>query len=305
MPFGLFADYYFYNINKCQNLISRIMTCKYCLAPINDNSKFCSQCGRECDLTSSTNLHKQYEILNEEGHNPDKFMNSHDVDFNSSASNNTTIDAVALSKTKYDSTAIAFGVILLICSLAFYRFGGQVNLGFSLLILFARIGVAYWCSSKAKELNRNIGVWSTFGFFLPSIALIIIGLLNEVIYPDNYYSLPSKEKSAINNNLAFKKASQDDFDLALKFSNLSVAQDPENHVAIFTRGYIKYYLGEYYDAIVDFNKSLAIDNSESAKYYYRGSTYREINLLDEAKKDLEIAANMGNEDARILLSSFV
>lgn len=49
-----------------------------------------------------------------------------------------------------------------------------IYLIFSLILRMVGAGV---CSSKAKDLNRSVGGWGFFGFFMPIVAMIWINCL--------------------------------------------------------------------------------------------------------------------------------
>ena len=44
--------------------------------------------------------------------------------------------------------------------------------GYFVFILILRIVAAVVCYNRAKELNRSVGGWAFFGFFMPLVAMI-------------------------------------------------------------------------------------------------------------------------------------
>lgn len=114
---------------------------------------------------------------------------------------NNIVQFTDTNKQKNDSThdltykreieATIFGLFLFIIplfiSLFFkeYRFHSKTELNqfrvlFSIIGLIVRLGVVFWVGTIANRQNRAVKTWKWFSFFLPSISLIIIGLLKKL-----------------------------------------------------------------------------------------------------------------------------
>lgn len=52
---------------------------------------------------------------------------------------------------------------------------------FFLISIGLKIMGLFYCRDKAKELNRNIGGWATFGFLSPILAMIWISCMKPII----------------------------------------------------------------------------------------------------------------------------
>jgi tetratricopeptide (TPR) repeat protein len=61
--------------------------------------------------------------------------------------------------------------------------------------------------------------------------------------------------------------------------------------------------GEYEEAIDNFNKAIGINPEIAEAYAWRGLAYAELDMDEQANKDLKKAARMGDEDAEEYLSS--
>lgn len=155
------------------------MFCKFCGKQIDDDSIFCSFCGT-----------KQSTISQEVIHNSNSDTKTVNVNLSfgrlSASEKKETFQKVQVEK--YDLTyqkesdATFIGALFLIISGAIY-FGGtkeELRPIFAIFSLVIRIGVTIWCVNIAKRQNRDSFNWGLFCFFLPSIALIIIGLLKKL-----------------------------------------------------------------------------------------------------------------------------
>ncbi len=58
--------------------------------------------------------------------------------------------------------------------------GGMTGL-FLIIGLILRVIGLFYCSNKAKELNRSSGGWGTFGFLSPILAMIWISCMKPII----------------------------------------------------------------------------------------------------------------------------
>lgn len=150
------------------------MYCKYCGKQIDDDSIFCRFCGKEQLIVPNSNKSEQNEInknLNFIGSNPKTKVTKR-------------------KESKYDQTykketgATFAGVVLLFINLIIYlvkpEYSSMIYVILIILSLIIRIIITVWVGNIAKRQNRNSFGWSLFGFFLPVLALIIIGLLKKL-----------------------------------------------------------------------------------------------------------------------------
>ncbi len=73
------------------------------------------------------------------------------------------------------------GALLLIVGFGSLTLRPDINLGLISILFFSlRIFSITWVVQIAERLNRNKLLWGLFAFVLPSIALIVIGLVKEV-----------------------------------------------------------------------------------------------------------------------------
>jgi tetratricopeptide (TPR) repeat protein len=78
----------------------------------------------------------------------------------------------------------------------------------------------------------------------------------------------------------------------------------ENDVADWIKkGYGLYRAGNYEDAVRVFTLAIALDPRARQAYYNRGISYKHVDRVKEAVKDLHIAAKLGHQKARELLNT--
>lgn len=276
------------------------MFCKNCGIQIDIDSKFCYSCGTEQKINiteikgNDSKAGFQIHIEKADSVKPQNIKSS---DYNSS----------------YDEThrtntgATVFGVILLIISVIISISASKRNIDegslaiIQIISLCLRIFIVIWCVNVAKELNRSKAAWGLFAFFLPSIALIFIGLKKRLSYSPEYISKSDMGKAEEINNLAYRYAKAQHFQYALFLVNKSIELEPEVHAAFDTRGYIKYFLKDYHGALADLNKSIEMNPNYAIKYYHRGSIYKQLGKMEEAFLDWNQAVEMGSKDAEMAI----
>ena len=160
--------------------------CKYCGKQIDSDSIYCSFCGKEQstitkDKDSNDNTADQ------------KKKESIDVNVKFATPKISKPDLTALLKkksaSKYDESykrdysptivGIILGVLTLVANIFGIEDPQLLTIIIISLIIF-RIFIAVWCYNLARGLNRENRGWGAFGFFLPVVALIIIGFKKKL-----------------------------------------------------------------------------------------------------------------------------
>ena len=271
------------------------MYCKECGTKIADDSKFCTSCG------TKQSFNPEKEIKNQAISNPNQANKSsgrkQEKEFGKQGINPGKYDY----SYKKDKAPIIIGVIILIINIFVYAFNkgvseeAYITLRVAALVLSVVITIA--CVKIAKLLNRVGLGWGVFAFFLPPVALIVIGLQKKKLYSLGYDRKSDAEMSKENNNIAFRLAKVKKHQEALFLANKSIDLNPNNHLAYDTRGCIKYFLKDYAGALNDLNKSIELDSKEGIKFYHRGFIYKDVRKLEEALKDWNIALEKGYSKA--------
>lgn len=163
--------------------------CKYCGKQIDSDSIYCTFCGKE---QSTISKDKESKEDNEKIETEPK-KESIDVNVKFAAPKIPKPDFSSLSKkkteSKYDETyardysPTIVGVILGVMVSVANFFGIQDPEIYSIIVIFLflmRIFIAIWCYNLSKTLNRENRGWGAFGFFLPVVALIIIGFKKKL-----------------------------------------------------------------------------------------------------------------------------
>ncbi len=167
-----------------------------------------------------------------------------------------------------------------------------------------KIGISYWCSNIARDLNRDTGGWGIFGFFFPSIALIIISIQKKIIYKNNYFNMSDIDKSIVNNNLACNYLKEKNYQVALKFADKSINLNSSNYAAYDTRAFIKKTMKNFNESMTDYNKSIELNPNNPILYLHRGSLFFEMNNKDKAIDDWKIASEKGSKEATNFINHY-
>ncbi len=263
------------------------MYCKNCGKQIDSDSNFCRNCGAK-QLVSSDHPTNSPEQGKHIPQNLNLMSGIIKYDYT----------------TKRDYTPTYVGIVLLFFNSIMIAAMSRDDSAISIALLCIAVFSAVWIVNIAQKLNRNQTGWGIFGFILPFLALIIIGFQRKRLYNNDYYNSTNEEKSAYNNNLAYRISKQGNDDDALILVNRSIKQDPGNHAAYDTRAYIKYYFKDYEGALEDSNKSIEVDSKAGLKFDHRGHIYKKLGMDDEAIKDWETAVEKGFEDSNISLQKY-
>jgi hypothetical protein len=216
---------------------------------------------------------------------------------------------------KKESEATIVGVILLFAPIIIKIIGdeninsiesyNQAKAATTIGAIIVRIIVTIWVIDIAKMQNRNTTNWGLFSFFLPSIALIIIGQLNKLklkieldsnLQPNQQLSILLEKANELYNYKRFAEC--------IEIINKAIEFDNYNFELIKLRGISNYNLKNYTNAKSDFEFLIIEDMFHSDANYYLGN----IALIDK-NKELAISYwlksnELNNENAKIKLDQF-
>ncbi len=152
----------------------------------------------------------------------------------------------------------------------------------------------------------NLGILKKEGIITESeYSLKLVKLESDSqtspLYSPNYRSFTNEVSSTENNNIAYSKAKEKEYSIALIFANKAIDLNKSNHFAYVTRGHIKYYLQDYNGALEDINKSIQLDAQDAYKFYIRGYINKKMGNLEAAILDWVQSDEMGNKDANSAL----
>lgn len=165
--------------------------------------------------------------------------------------------------------------------------------------------------SATEEGYGLVGVLiAFFGMMGGSVLLIWSATKSN---KKDYYSVSAgksdannsyRKKSTVNHSMACNMLKNKNYKEALKFANISIELNPNNHFAMDTRAEIKYYLHDFNGALSDVEKSIQLDASNAIKFYHRGYFYKTLGDLEKAINDWKTAAQMGYKDAETPLRKY-
>lgn len=220
------------------------MFCKTCGNQIDTDSIFCSFCG-----TKQSDINKPIlDDVNATEQTEPKTVNLPSGRQNTSKPIQETKE---YKQPKYDlsyvkeSDATLVGVLLLGVSLGFAIFGpikfdsyeayNQFKVFASIGALVLRIFVTVWVVAIAKRQNRETFGWGALAFFLPSIALIIIGQQRKIFAKFEINdSLSREENSQILCDKAIVFLNEKKYNESIRFSEKAIDLNPSNKLAIGT-----------------------------------------------------------------------
>ena len=169
------------------------MYCKSCGEKIDNDSLFCSICGT-----------RQSEINRHAVDRPNDPKQNH-----KSAHIEPKYDTTYAKET--NATFIGAGILVSTITLLIfkpYKFAkiddyNQFSAFSSIAILVLRIIITSWVANIAKRQNRNKLSWGTFAFFLPSVALILIGTQKKLSSKVRINSVNDDDQSSEENKQDF------------------------------------------------------------------------------------------------------
>ena len=225
------------------------------------------------------------------------------------------------TSTKYDLTyeketeATFFGILLLVVPIAIKISGAitfeteesynQARAFFAIGSLILRIVVTVNLVDIASRQNRNSTGWGWFAFFLPSIALIVIGQLKKLrlkIELDG--SLPTNQQVAILLDKANELFSDNRYSESIEILNKAIEIDNNNFDCIKLRGLAHYNSKNYQKAKADFETLIHNEKFLSLANFYLGN----LAIMDR-NRELAVsfwlkADEHKSENAKIKLDHF-
>lgn len=228
---------------------------------------------------------------------------------------------IPITSSKYDLTyakeveATFLGVILLVVPIGLKLSGvvtfeteesyNQARAFFAIGSIVIRIAITVWVVNAASRQNRNSTGWGWFAFFLPSIALIIIGQLKKLrlkIELDG--SLPPNQQVAILLKKANKLFSDNRHAECVEILNKAIEIDNQNFDCIKLRALANYNIKNYQKAKADFEILIKDEKFPSVANFYLGN----LAIMD---RDRELAISFWlradehkNKNAKIKLDRF-
>ena len=94
-----------------------------------------------------------------------------------------------------------------------------------------------------------------------------------------------------------------DYQQAIKDFDRAIELDPQLAEAYWGRGRTYHGLGDYQQAIKDFDRAIELDPKLAEAYWDRGKTYNDLGKHQQAIDDWKRAAQLGNEGAKDFLRS--
>lgn len=216
------------------------MYCKICGNQIDSDSVFCSFCG-----TKQSEINKPNYSYSEKFESTENKYPNENLSFARENQTNCAPNEKNKEQPKYDldyendSDNIALGVTLLLISVGIalmgqLQFDNSESLSQFRTItysgsLFFRILAIVLVTKTAKKQNREPFEWGIFAFFLPSIALITIGLMKKLFLKVEIDESKSKEE---NSQLLYEKSIQllteKKFNESLRFAEEAIKLDSNN-----------------------------------------------------------------------------
>lgn len=100
--------------------------------------------------------------------------------------------------------------------------------------------------------------------------------------------------SKAHNNLGVTYFNQGRFELAIKMYDKALVLDPGDFVAYVNRGNAYDSLGKPYRALSDYDRAITINPAYPSAYNERALVFMKLKLFDFAKRDLQMACELGD-----------
>ena len=267
------------------------MYCKYCGKLIEDDSKYCSSCGKQLSQISNTNnkLPKVRSLINLKKERPitDALENEFDLTYH--------------TNTIYVACGICYLLIMICVNTIIIQSDGydnQLFYGFNFVMFIIKILFSVSIATEARKVKRNSNLWSTLVFFFTGIALIIYGLKREKLLPDDFQNFSDNDKSKFLEEYAYKLAKGGKYKLAESLINRALEFDKNSISAYDVRAFVKYYLMDYGSALKDANYAIEMDENKGQYYYHRGYILHKLNDSIAACQNWKKALELGHKEAK-------
>ena len=226
-----------------------------------------------------------------------------------------TVNVKYDSSYKKETNAITIGIIFFIISLAlavfqpftfddkkyYYEYRSIT----AIIILVYRIFVAVWVVDIAKRQNRDTTGWGWFAFFMPTLALIIIGLLRKLKLKIEIDGNLLKSEQALTLLLkANELYSENRLHETIQVINKVIELDNQNYEAILLRAKSVYQLEEYEEAKKEFHVLKEAEQFPGQVNLYLGIIESFNYNYDKAIKLWEIADENENAGALVFLDRY-
>ncbi|MBT7996063.1 MAG: DUF4339 domain-containing protein [Bacteroidetes bacterium] len=212
---------------------------------------------------------------------------------------NIEIEDKKLPKNKFDNTykreinLTISGIILTIILLVLRLTGvlminnyvdeqaAYITIAVAFLIL--RIIIVVTVSGAAGRQNRNKTNWGIFAFFIPLLAMIIIGLMRKLKIEIKYDESLTQEtnfRHLLNQAEKFEEKSR--YSESIEILNKLLAIDMKYHEGLKRRAIVYYKLKEYEMSEVDFKTLLANNKYLKQAYLFLGNIEEKRSEIDRA-----------------------
>jgi len=228
---------------------------------------------------------------------------------------------IPVTSSKYDLTytkeseATILGIILLVAPIGLKLSGvvtfeteesyNQAKAFFAIGSLVIRIAVTVWVVNIASRQNRNSSGWGWFAFFLPSIALIVIGQLKKLrLKLELDGSLPTNQQVSILYEKANQFFSDNRNSECIEILNKAIEIENQNFDCIKLRGLANYQTKNFEKAKSDFETLINNEMFPAIANFYLGN----LAIIDRDRK-LAVsywlkADKLKNENAKTKLDFF-
>ena len=105
-------------------------------------------------------------------------------------------------------------------------------------------------------------------------------------------SVPKKEHAIIFKILGYNKSRLGNYEEAIEDFDLAIQLDPKYPNAYYSRGIAKHSLGNYEEAIEDFGLAIQLDPKLAPPYNNRGSVKKDLGDYEEAIEDFDLAIQL-------------
>lgn len=192
-----------------------------------------------------------------------------------------------------ETEATYYGILLIIV-LTIIRVTGAItfetvesyNQGKVIIVIISlvlRIAVTFWVVNIAKRQNRNSTGWGWFAFFIPILALIVIGLLKKLklkITIDG--NLPTNEQVEILYTKADEFYKNERFSECIELMNAALDIDDNSHQCIILKAKVLFSNKDYVSSKNEFNLLIEKGQFISGSLYYLGNIEMALSNRDLA-----------------------